>query len=468
MNSVYQTERSKRGLPLALVLACGAQFMVVLDGLIVNVTLPDMKSGLGLSTSGQQWVINGYLITGGGFLLLASRAADLLGHRRVFLFGLAVFSLASLAGGLSPNGSFLLVARVVQGIGAAALAPASLSLLTTTHTGQDNTRALSLWSATSGSAGALGLVLGGIITGTLGWRWVLLINVPVGVVLWILASTSLPRSRRVDRAPLDLPGAILITLSIGALVYGISQANETGWASARVFLALVSFVVLIMFFLRVERDNRDALIPLAIFRRRTIIVANTVMVFLGVIMTATLFFLSQYEQRVLGYSPLRTGLSLLPMSIVITLGAMASKTLLPKIGARRMLTGGALVMVAGLLWMADLSTRADYPVHILGPTLLWAAGASIVTMPCVSIATRGIEPELAGLASGLINTARQTGGAIGIAALSSIAAAVTTRAHSGDPYQNIVHGYAAALIVASGIALLVALIASQHNQADPA
>ena len=469
VNTVYHRVSEKpaaTSLRAILVLACGAQFMVVLDGLIVTVALPEMRSGLSLSASGQQWVINGYLVTCGGLLLLAARAADLLGHRRMFLAGLAVFTLASLAGGLAHDGSWLLTARVVQGVGAAALAPGSLSLLTLTHTGEDRARALAVWSATSGSAGALGLVLGGIITDALGWRWVLLINVPVGIVLWIAATKLLPRDHPADRMALDLPGAISVTLGISALVYGISQADAGGWGSTRVVVALVLFGALMLVFLGVERRSRNPLVPLAIFRRRNVVLANVVMVLLGVIMTATLFFLSLYQQRVLGYSPLRTGLSLLPMSVVITLGAIASKTLLPKLGPKRLLSGGALVMSAGLLLLATIPAHADYPAHVLAPTLVWAAGASIVTMPCVAIATKGIDPGMAGLASGLVNTSRQIGGAVGLASLSSIAGAASAHSASPNAGDQLVHGYGVALTVAAGVAFVVALIALQYRAND--
>ena len=468
VNIVYQRRIVKptASLTVVLIVACGAQLMVILDGLIVNVALPQIRSELGLSASGQQWVIDGYLITCGGLLLLAARAADLLGHRRVFLAGVAVFTLASLAAGLAANGSTLLAARVLQGVGAAALAPSSLSLLTLTHTGERRTRALSVWSATSGSAGALGLVLGGVVTDTLGWRWVFLINVPVGAALWVAVWVSLVPSRVADRASFDLPGAVTVTLGVGALVYSITQAEMSGWASGRVVLALFASASLLVLFGLVERRSRNPLVPLAILRRRNVAVANLITCCLGAIMTATLFFLSLYQQRVLGASPMRTGLALVPMSVMITLGAIASKSLLPRLGARRLTIGGALLMAISLLWMATMPVHAAYAAHVLGPTLLWAAGASIVTMPCVAIATGGIEPEMAGLASGLVNTARQTGGAIGLAALASVATAASARDHEPGALHRVVHGYNTALITAAGIAMILALLAVQARPID--
>ncbi len=274
-------------------------------------------------------------------------------------------------------------------------------------------------------------------------------------------------SRVAGGAALDLPGAITVTLGIGALVYGISQAQQDGWGSIQVVVALVASAGLLTAFLAIERRSRAPLVPLAVLRGRNIIVANAIVACLGAIMTATLYFLSLYQQRVLGDSPLRTGLALVPMSVVLTLGAIASKSLLPRFGARRLVIVGAALMCTGLLWMATMSVRADYPVHILGPTLLWAAGASIVTMPCVALATGGIEPELAGLASGLVNTARQTGGAIGLAALTAVAAAASAHANNAGMLHRVVYGYDVALVVAAGGALLLALLALQTRMTDP-
>jgi EmrB/QacA subfamily drug resistance transporter len=451
----------KPAVPLAviLILACGAQLMVVLDGLIVNVALPQMQAGLHFSASAQQWVVNGYLISFGGLLLLAARATDLIGHRQIFLTGVTVFTLASLAGGLAHDPAMLLAARLVQGIGAAALAPSSLSLLTMTHTGEQRTRALSIWSAVSGSAGALGLVLGGVIASGLGWRWVLLINVPIGAVLWIVASASLVPSRHHDRRPLDLPGAVTVTLGAAALTYGISQVGGYGWTSTRVIIALLCAAALLGLFVVAEQRSPAPLVQLSILRRGNVLAANAIIAGLGAIMTATLYFLSLYQQRVLGDSPLRTGLALAPMSAVLTLGAIVSKSLLPRLGARALVVAGGLTMAGGLIWLTTISTNSDYPLHVLGPTLIWAAGASVVTMPCVTLATDGIDTGHAGLASGLVNTARQTGGAIGLAALATIASTATAHSRSTESLDRIVHGYRAAMLVAGVIAALVALVA---------
>ena len=469
VNIVYQPGGVvKPHLPLVvvLVLACGAQLMVVLDGLIVNVALPQMYTGLGLTPSEMQSVINGYLVAFGGLLLLAARAADLIGHRRMFLVGIAVFGLASLVGGLAQDPALLIGARVVQGAGAAALAPSSLSLLTATHTGEHRARALSIWSATAASAGALGLVLGGVITGALGWRWVLLVNVPIGVVLWVSAFVALAPARVRGRGPLDVPGAVTVTLGVAALTYGISGTQTEGWSSGRVVVSLVVAAVLLALFVLAEQRSRAPLMPLSILRRRNIVVADTIVAALGAIMTATMYFLSLYLQQVLGASPVRTGLALVPMSVVLTLGALASKSLLPRLGVRRLVAIGGILMAAGLVWLATITTHGSYLLHVLGPTLVWAAGASIVTMPCVALATTGIDAEDAGLASGLVNTARGTGGAIGLAILATVAGTVTTHSDDPDALGRIVHGYGIAFVAAGIIAVAVAVLALQAPAAD--
>lgn len=292
---------------VVLVLACGAQLMVVLDGLIMSVALPEIRSGLHLTAAGQQWIVNGYLITFGGLLLLAARAADLLGHRQVFLVGTAVFTLASLGGSLAPNGATLITARLVQGVGAAALAPSSLSLLTAIYSGEQRARALSIWSATAGSAGALGLVLGGVITSGLGWRWVLLVNVPVGLCLWIAASTTLAPSLPNERRRMDVPGALTITVSVAMLTYAITRAEASGWASSGTLTTLVLAAAFLVLFAVIERHSPAPLVPLSILWHRNVLVANTIVAIIGAVMTATLVLLSLYQQRVLGDSPLRTG-----------------------------------------------------------------------------------------------------------------------------------------------------------------
>jgi EmrB/QacA subfamily drug resistance transporter len=459
VNSVYQDRLIlKPSVPLAviLVLACGAQLMVVLDGLIVSVALPDMRTGLHLTPAGQQWVVAGYLVTVGGLLLLAARTADLIGHRQVFLAGLAVFTLASLVGGLAQTGAILIAARIAQGAGAAALAPTSLSLLTLTHTGEQRAKALSIWSATSGSAGALGLVLGGVITSGLGWRWVLLVNVPVGIALWVMAVMTLAPGVAPKRQRVDLLGAVTVTLAVGVLTYAISRA-ESGWGSTSVVVGLIAAAGFAVLFIVIEQRTAQPLIPLSIFRHRNVVVGNTIIAAIGAVMTATVYFLSLYQQCILDLSPLRTGLALVPMSIVLTAGALASKTLLQKYGARTLIIIGSLTMAIGLAWLAAIPSHSLYLTHVLGPTLVWGLGASIVVMPCVALATSDIDPAQAGLASGLVNTARQVGGAIGLAVLASIANTAATHSGANDTASKTAHGYSIAFVASAAIAVLIAL-----------
>ncbi|MCO5968696.1 MFS transporter [Actinoallomurus soli] len=308
-----------------------------------------------------------------------------------------------------------------------------------------------------------------MITTGLGWRWVLLINVPIGAALWVLASACLDPSRDRDRRPLDLPGALTVTLGAAALTYGISQVGGYGWTSERVIVALLVAVTMLGLFVVVEQRSPAPLVPPSILRRGNVLVANTIVAGLSAIMTATLYFLSLYQQRILGDSPLRTGLALVPMSAVLTLGAITSKSLLSRFGARPLVAAGGLLMAGGLAWPATIPAHDDYLLHVLGPTLIWAAGAGIVTMPCAALATAGIAAEHAGLASGLVNTARQTGGAIGLAALATVASTATARSRSTDSLERVVHGYSVAMLVAGITAALVALVAlvagtSRHRQ----
>jgi EmrB/QacA subfamily drug resistance transporter len=452
------------GLPLGVVVAmsCLAQFMVVLDSAIVTLALPQMRAGLGLSTSEQQWVLSGYLITLGGFLLLAARAGDLFGRKRLFLFGAVVFTAASLAGGLATDPAMLLVARVVQGTGAAALAPTSLSLITATHTDeQQRRRALTLWSIMGGLAGVVGIVLGGVLTAELNWRWVLFINVPLGVAL--LAATLaalLPAPARAARMRLDVAGALTATLGVGALTYGLSQASANGWGSMSVVIGLVCAGVLFLAFVVVEATGSRPLIPPALFRLRALSVGNLLMFCMGATMTAAFFFLSLYLQEALGYSALRAGLAMLPTTVVMVGGGLASSRLIPVVGPRLLLLAGGLITAAALAWLTALPTHSAYPAHILGPALLAGIGMGLMLLPTTLSGTNGVPAKDAGAAAGLLNSARQVGGALGLAVLVNIAATATRHdvAHAGY-LAGLVHGYHVAFGVDAGIMVAAGLVA---------
>ena len=446
-----------------LAIACVANFMVIIDTSIVNVALPAMKAALGLSPADQQWVVDGYLITFGGFLLVAARAGDLFGRKGVFQAGLMVFTAASLAGGLAQDPWLLIAARVLQGIGAAALASSSLSLITASHPeGPARTHALSLWAAVGSSAGAVGVVLGGLLTTELSWRYVLFINVPIGVALLTAAGTSLvPSASRLagDGARLDLPGALTVTVGAGSLVYAVSQATIKGWGSTPVIAALAAAAVLLAAFAMIEARSAAPLVPLGILRRRSLAVGNTVMACLGVVMTSGFFFLSLYLQQSLGYSALHTGAAIVPMTVLLAAGPLAAKRLLPRFGPRFLTLAGGILTTAGVAWLSLLPDHSDYPARILGPMLVIGAGIGFSLLPLAASATAGIEPRYAGLASGLFNTARQLGGAIGLAVLVTIAATATRDSQLASPAAATVHGYRIALLICAAVSLASVLIA---------
>jgi EmrB/QacA subfamily drug resistance transporter len=451
-------------LPLGVVvaIACLAQFMVVLDSTIVTVALPKMQAGLDLSVNQQQWVVSGYLIPLGGFLLLAARAGDLFGRKRVFLFGAVVFTAASLAGGLASDPAMLLAARIVQGTGAAALAPTSLSLITATHTDEhQRQRALALWSIMGGAAGLAGLVLGGVLTAELSWRWVLFVNIPLGAGLLVAAVFSLlPAPASTERLRLDLPGALSVTLGIGALTYGLSQASADGWGAPSVVTALVAAAALIAGFVAVEATSSRPLIPLALFRLRGLRIGNLLMLCMGVTMTAAFFFLSLYLQEALGYSALRTGLALLPTTVILIAGGLAARRLVPVAGPRLLLLAGGLITAASFAWLAGVPAHPAYLAHILGPALIAGVGLSLMLLPVTLTGTAGVDPKDAGAAAGLLNTSRQLGGAIGLAVLVTVAATVTARdARHATHLTALVQGYHVAFLADAGVMVVAALAA---------
>lgn len=450
------TGRATRPAPafgVIVAIACIGQFMVTLDVAIVNVALPSMRSGLALSANGQQWVVDGYLVTFGGLLLLAARAGDLLGRKRVFQAGLAVFTLASLAGGLAVNEATLLIARFVQGAGAAALSPATISLITAGHAdARRRGRGLALWSAAASISVAVGLPLGGVLTAGLSWRWVFFINVPIGIALLAAAQAYLDPAGPVRRRPLDIPGAFTATLGATALVYGISRATSGGWGSPPVVASLALTVAAYGAFALIESRSAHPLVPFSIFRHRNLRLANLVMASLGIEMTSLAFFLSLYLQQVLGYSALRAGIDIAPWAVLTGTGAFVSRRLIAITGARSLLTWGALITAAGFAWLYGLPGQPAYLSHVLGPIVLAGIGIGLMIFPVTTTATSDVAPGDAGLASGLVTMSRQIGGAIGLAALVSIAGSVAR--HSGPHSQvAILHGYRVALLVAAGVSV---------------
>lgn len=436
-------------------LACTTQFVLVMNTTIVTVALPGIHEAFGLSVEGEQWVINSFLVTFGGFLLFAARAGDHFGQKKVFLTGLVIFTLASLAAGLAPNSEWLLTARFIQGLGAAAMTPSTISLIITTPMAHHaRTRALGIWSAAASIGGAAGLVFGGILTSALGWRYVLFINVPLGIILIVVAAlTLLPTTTRHDGQRLDIPGAITVTLGVIALVYGLSEASSSGWASAGVITALAAAVVLLVGFVIIETRTTAPLVPLSIFRHRPLTIANILFAILGVTLTAVVYFITLYEEQVLGYSAIQTGLSLVPMTVMTAIGAIASQRLVARFGPRLLLIVGGVIAAGGMAWLSAIPDHSDYAVSVLGPTLVAGAGMSLMFVPIVAAATIGIDRAHTSLASGLINTSRQLGGAIGLAILVTIAATVASNHSEVSAAAGVVDGYRVVFLITAAISV---------------
>jgi EmrB/QacA subfamily drug resistance transporter len=443
--------RDKRWIALALL--CVAQFVVVLDASIVNVALPTIGEALDFSESNLPCVVNAYVLTFGGFLLLGGRLADLLGRRRIFMFGLVLFALASLAGGLATNSGQLIVARAVQGLGAAILSPAALSIVATTfRDGAERNKALGIWGAVAGSGGAAGVLLGGVLTETLGWEWVLWVNVPIGIAAAAIAPSLIAETRAEDEVRhFDVAGATTITLSLSLLVFGLLDAERAGWGSAQTIGTLVASVLLLGAFVAVERRSRAPLVPFSIFRVRTITGANVVGTLVGASLFSMFFFISLYMQQVLGYSPIHAGLSYLPLAVSIILSAGIASQLVTKVGFKPILATGMALIAIGLLWFSQVSVDGSFLSDILGPSLFAAVGLGFAFVPVTIAAVSGIEDREQGLASGLINTSQQVGGALGLAILAAVANSIIGTSH--DP-SVLVEGFQSAFLVGAGFAIL--------------
>lgn len=435
--------------------ACAGQFLVVLDVSVVNTALPSMRADLHMSAVGLQWVVNAYSIAFAGFMLLGGRAGDLFGRKRMFLVGLGLFTVASLAGGLAQADWQLLAARSAQGLGAAILAPSTLTILTSAvPEGPARVRAIGTWSAVGAGGGAAGGLVGGVLTDLLSWRWVLLINVPIGVLVLIAGALWLSESRSGQARRLDLPGAVLVTAGLATLAYGIVQTEAEGWTAAATLVPLVAGLALLVLFLLVEARTRVPLMPLNLFRVRSVSAANASMFLCGGAMFAMWFFMTLYAQNVLGYSPLKAGLALIPSSLTIVIGSKVAPRLMPVIGAKNVSMLGILLAAAGFGWQSTMTADGAYVTSIMLPGILMMLGAGLASTPLASLATSGAAPGDAGLVSGLINTSRTMGGALGLAVLSTVAA--STMAGSTSP-QALTEGYAAAFRT-SGCILLVGVV----------
>ena len=433
-----------------------AEFMLTLDLSIVNVALPAIRGDLGFSPSSLQWVVNGYALTFAGFLLLGGRAADLFGGRLVFLGALSVFTIASLACGLATADWALVASRVVQGLSAGVLAPATLSILTTTYRDPEaRNRALAIWTAVALGGGAIGGLLGGVLTGGLSWRWVFFVNVPVGAVLLALAPRRLPRTAPDSgRRQLDFGGAVTVTGGLTALVWGLIRAEEAGWDSGEVLVAFAIAAVLLGTFVLLEtRIARAPLVPFSAFRSRALTAGNLLSFLSFIPVMATWFFLTLYLQSVRDFTPMQTGILFLPMSLAVVGGSQLSFRVIARLDARGLFLVGGLVAAAGLAWLGLLSADTGVAWVIL-PASVAMLGGGLMFAPIMVAATSGVAPEQGGLASGLVNTTRQIGGALGLAALGTMAAAY---AGAGQP-EALSTGYAAALEVGAAIYVVTAIV----------
>jgi EmrB/QacA subfamily drug resistance transporter len=446
---------------LILAVLGAAFFMTILDVSIVNVALPTVGAELDFSRANLQWVLTAYALTFGGFLLLGGRAADLLGRRRVFMVGVAVFTLASLACGLSGSEGVLIAARAFQGLGAAIISPAALSIVSTTFAeGPERNKALGIWGALGGSGAAVGVLLGGVLTKYLGWEWIFFVNVPVGALV-LAVTPRMIRESRVEMAQhqYDPFGAITITGGLALLVYAISRAPFVGWGTARTILLLVASGALILAFVAIEWRSRDPLMPFDIFRVRTVAGANITALLLGSVLFANFFVLTLYVQNVLGFSALKTGLTFLATAGTAVVSAGVAQALVTRVGVKPILALGLALMTAGMLWYTQIPDEGAFASDLLPGYLLVGVGIAFAFVPVSIAALAGVAHHEAGLASGLINTTQQIGGAIGVALASTV---ISGHIGSGQPtLSTLTEGYALAfwLMVGLGVAgFLAALV----------
>ena len=453
---------------VVLVLVCLAQFMVVLDATVVNVALPSIQKDLGLSEANLQWVVNAYTLVFGGFLLLGGRAGDLLGRKRLFLGGIVVFTTASLLDGLAWSSGALIASRALQGLGGAFISPAALAIITTTfEEGAERSKALAVWAAIASGGAAVGLVLGGALTQAFSWPWIFFVNVPVGIITFVLSLRLIPESRdeRAERN-FDVAGAVTVTAGLMLLVYAIVNTQQKGWTSVwTIGTAVVAFALLIAFVV-IERGATAPLVRLDVFHTRTLTTANVVMLLVASGLFAMFYFNSLYIQRVLGYGPLEAGLAFLPFTAGIMISAGLSSKYAARAGVRTLTIVGLLITIAGMLLLARIPVDGTYLVDVFPPIMLTSLGMGAVFVSLTMIATMGLEDSDQGLASGLFNTSQQIGGALGLAILATIAAGRTDAA-GGESAEALVHGFrwafaGSAVFLAAGLVAFVALLRRRH------
>jgi EmrB/QacA subfamily drug resistance transporter len=469
LQTLAPSQRPSRRKDLTLLLMALTGLMLILDLTITNVALPTIQRALGMSGPDLQWVVNAYALAYGGFLLLGGRLADRLGRRRVFLAGVAGFTLASLLGGLAASGGMLIAARGLQGLGAALAGPAALSIITTTFAeGSERNRALGVWSAVLASGGAIGMLVGGLLTQYVSWRWVLFVNVPIGALLLAATPRLVPDAAVELRGRIDVAGAVTVTAGLAALVYATAEIPQHGWAAGRTLGLFLAAAVLLGAFLVIESRHRAPLMPLRIFARRDLAGADTVALLVGAALVgAPIFFLTLYLQQIRGFSAIAAGLATLPLGVAVIIASQLTPRLIEAIGPRRLLAGGLALSAAGLALLGRIDPSGGYPVDVLGPIVLLGFGMGLSFVPLTASAMAGVPPADQGLASGLVQTAMQLGVALGLAVLTTMAAA-TTQDLLGHPtgppdpaalQDALTSGYALALRVAGLLSLVGSALA---------
>jgi len=446
----------------ALVVVCLGQFMVVLDATIVNVALPSIQGDLGISDDSLQWIVNAYTLFFGGFLLLGGRAADLIGRRTLFIAGVIVFSAASFLNALASSEAMLIGGRALQGLGGALLSPAALAVITTSfEEGAARTKALSIWAMIASGGSAAGLLLGGVLVETLSWDWIFFVNVPIGVAIVFAALRFVPDSRvEVAKRHFDAAGAISVTAGLVLLVYAIVQAQDWGWGSASTLGLGAVALALLGVFVAIERRSPAPLVRLDLFRMRSLATANGVFLIVMGGLFGMFFFATLYLQNILGYSPLETGFAFLPVTAGIIIGATAAQQLIPRAGVRPVMLSGLALAAAGLgLLAATTQVGGDY-MGVLGGLLAMAIGMGATFVPMTLVATTNVEPDDAGLASGIFNTSQQVGGALGLAVLSTLAASRTSDllASGASRPEALVEGFQLAFVVSAAMLAVGAVL----------
>ena len=471
--SAIQLKSPPRNLNLALVVIALAQLMVVLDVAIVNVALPSIQRELHFAATDLEWVVNAYAIAFGGLLLFGGRTGDLFGRRRMFIIGALMFTAGSMAGGLATSSTFLIAARAAQGVGAAILAPTALSLLAATfRQGAQRNRALGVYSAVSAGGGGIGLLMGGVITNYLSWRWIMFVNVPIGLLLAFAAPRVLIRGEG-KPGRLDLPGALTVTAGVSLLVYGLARVATHDWSDNVTRAVLAIAVTLLVTFVALESRGRHPLMPLRIFANRNRSGAYGLSLAIGAALSGMLFLLTLFMQNVLGFSPLQAGFAFLPTALGVVVGAGLTSRVIGRVGPRVPMTTGALLAATGMFWLSAVTVHANYFADVLGPLVVLAIGLGMAFVSTSVIAISGVQPNESGLASALLNVGRQLGGSLGIAIMGTIATTVTRNQLATGPFTHaavnraLTTGFSAAFEIAGLIALagfVTALVAVRHRQ----